>query len=155
MISVDFSSDVHALQFYESFQISFLMLSDISTDILSVVQVTENKLDLQGGVWSLDGTKEVQHTMSTLLAKPDSSSDPSEQPKKAAKLSTTYCGVTSLQGLDHHMSQAHKLGLSLARYIIGKGGDQILRTAKEQNNALMPSNNPNPIGNKDVESVGS
>lgn len=88
--------------------------------------------------------------MSTLLAKPDS--DLSEQPKKMAKLFTTYSGVLSLQGFDHHMSLAHKLGVSLARYLLGKGADQILRAAKEENNANISHNNVNsPLKNKGVE----
>lgn len=100
----------------------------------------------------MDGSKELCHTMTTLLAKPDSSSDLSEQPTKVAKMSTTYCGVVSLQGLDHHMSQAYRLGLSLARYLISKGADQILKAAKEQNNANITDNNPNsPLEKKETE----
>ena len=106
-------------------------------------QVTEDQLDLKGGVWSLDGSEELRHTMSTPLAEPDSSSDPSEQPAKVAKVSTMYSGVASLDGLDHFMSQAHGLGVSLAKHLLSKGADKILAAAKEQNNADLPANNPN------------
>lgn len=129
----------------------FKDLYDIPHDIFSV-QVTEDHLDLQGGVWSLDGSEELRHTMTTLLAKPDSSSDLSEQPTKVAKMSTTYCGVVSLQGLDHHMSQAYKLGVSLATYLSTKGADQILKAAKEQNNPNITDNNPNsPLEKKETK----
>lgn len=115
------------------------------------LQVAENQLDLQGGVWSLDGSKELRHTMSALLTKPDSSSDLSQQPTKVAKLSTVYSGVASLQGLDNFMSQGHSLGLSLAKYLIDKGADQILKDAKEQNNANVTDNTPNsPLENKEA-----
>lgn len=99
---------------------------------------------MQGGVWSLDGSEELRRTMSTPLAEPDSSSDPVEQPAKVAKVSTsTYTGVVSRQGLDHFMSQAHSLGVNLAKHLLGLGADKILKAAKEQNNSNLPSNNPN------------
>ncbi|KAK8406414.1 hypothetical protein O3P69_007234 [Scylla paramamosain] len=107
-------------------------------------KVTEDQLNLQGGVWSLDGSEELRHTMSTPLAEPDSSSDSLEQPVKMAKVSTTpYTGVVSRQGLDHFMSQAHNLGVNLAKHLLSAGADRILQAAKEQNNANLPSNNPN------------
>lgn len=113
------------------------------------LQVKDNQLDLHGGVWSLDGSKELCNTMSTLLTEPDSSSDLSEHPNKMAKVSTTYSGVVSLQGLDHQMSQAHKLGLSLARDLLSKGANHILQAAREQNKAI---NNPNlPLDKKKSE----
>lgn len=109
-------------------------MSNISTDIFIIsVQVTENQMHLHGGVWSLDGSEELCHTMSTLLAKPASSSDLPEQPTKMAKMSSTYSCVVSRQGLDHQMSQGYKLGTSLARYLLDKGADQILKAAKQQN----------------------
>lgn len=124
-------------------------------------QVTEDQLDLQGGVWSLDGSEELRHAMSTPLAEPDSSSEPSGQPTKMAKVSTTYSGVVSLQGLDHYMNQAHVLGVSLAKHLLGKGADKILEAAKKQNNANLSATNPNlPPKNtseqkKEVEANGS
>ncbi|KAG0711658.1 Porphobilinogen deaminase [Chionoecetes opilio] len=106
-------------------------------------KVTEDQLDLQGGVWSLDGSEELRHAMSTSLAEPDSSSDTSEHPAKVAKVSNTYSGVVSLQSLDHYMSQAHTLGVALAKHLLSKGADKMLAAAKQQNDANLPSNNPN------------
>ncbi|KAK8738012.1 hypothetical protein OTU49_004347 [Cherax quadricarinatus] len=101
-------------------------------------KVMEDSLTLKGGVWSLDGSEELVHTMTILTREPDTSSDSLRPPKKIAKTCITFCGIVPLPEQKDVMTRANQLGKSLAQTLLDKGADQILKAAKAQNTVNSP-----------------
>lgn len=119
--------------------------------VCPTLQVTENNVTLKGGVWSLDGSEELLHTMSLSPEEPNSSSDSAQPPPKVAKTSSTFCGMVPLAGHKDFMTKAHQLGISLAQTLIGRGADKILQAAKAQNAINVPPSNSSTSSNNVVE----
>ncbi|XP_071529405.1 porphobilinogen deaminase isoform X2 [Panulirus ornatus] len=104
-------------------------------------KVTENSVTLKGGVWSLDGSEELLHTMSTASEEQSASSDSTPPLTKVAKTSSTFCGIVPLPGHKGLMAEAYQLGISLAQTLLGRGADKILQAAKAQNAVNIPPSN--------------
>lgn len=132
--------------------------------VIFLEQVTEENLSLMGGVWSLDGTEQLTHSMSAplkIVGGEDSTSD--EEPKaKVSKTSISYCGIVPVCGMEENMGRVYDLGIKLAQELLDQGADMILQAAKAQNDAHTPANNPNmppsktKVGNENVpQTVGT
>ncbi|RUS92017.1 hypothetical protein EGW08_000230 [Elysia chlorotica] len=92
-----------------------------SVPVSVFTEVSKDQLSVKGGVFSIDGSEAVEHSINTDLNNPD------------IKIpdSTMFVGIhCQIQEKKCEYATAYATGLRLAEEMIGKGADSILKTAK-------------------------
>ncbi|XP_042876829.1 porphobilinogen deaminase-like isoform X2 [Penaeus japonicus] len=107
-------------------------------------KMTDDSIEVKGGVWSLDGSEELLKTQSVSLQAADST-DGMEPPAKMAKTSIDLCGIVPHPKLADSMIKAHGLGVDLATALLEQGADRILKDAKAANAASAPNVPPQKV----------
>lgn len=106
--------------------------------------MTDDSIELKGGVWSLDGSEELLKTQSVSLQAADST-DGMQPPAKMAKTSLTLCGIVPHPKYAESMIKAHGLGVDLATALLEQGAERILKEAKAANAASAPNVPPQKV----------
>ncbi|XP_027221081.2 porphobilinogen deaminase [Penaeus vannamei] len=115
-----------------------------SAPVAAHTKMTDDSIELKGGVWSLDGSEELLKTQSVSLQAADST-DGMQPPAKMAKTSLTLCGIVPHPKYAESMIKAHGLGVDLATALLEQGAERILKEAKAANAASAPNVPPQKV----------
>jgi hypothetical protein len=112
--------------FYKRYQNQFYIFQDggCSAPVAAHANIENDKINIEAGVWSLDGTESIREVVSAQLDSGDEVIDGNE---------TKISAISVPKGLDqkNRMKLAHKAGVIVAENLLAKGAGNILKTAKD------------------------